>query len=210
MSWADDLVQAFENLGGQAELADIYDEIEKIRLNLTPAWKSSVRERIQRHSSDSAAYNEKNPDLFYSLEGLGNGVWGLRSKVATTPLATDLNSGEENPSVSPQVIYRILRDSTLAIKIKLLHSNTCQICRTTIELQNGQLYSEAHHIIPLGSPHNGPDTPGNMLVLCPNCHVLCDYGGIELNSSKIKSIDGHAVSEESIEYHNSAIFNRKL
>ena len=86
MTWATDLVQALENLGGQAQLSDIYCEIKQIRPNLTSAWKSSVRERIQRHSSDSLSYNPDNPDLFYSVEGLGSGIWGLRSSLNKTPL----------------------------------------------------------------------------------------------------------------------------
>ena len=205
MTWASDLVLAFENLGGQAELAHVYDEIEKIRPNLTPAWKSSVRERIQRHSSDSHAYNTKNPDLFYSLEGLGGGIWGLRSKVNSTPKAIDLNSGEENPSVSKQEVYRVLRDSTLARQVKLLHSNCCQLCSTTMKLKGDKLYSEAHHIIPLGEPHKGPDKAENLIVLCPNCHVLCDYGAITLDISKITQVDNHKISQKSIDYHNNKI-----
>ncbi len=30
---------------------------------------------------------------------------------------------------------------------------------------------------PLGSPHNGPDAPDNILCLCPNHHALFDHGG---------------------------------
>jgi len=37
-------------------------------------------------------------------------------------------------------------------------------------------YAEAAHIRPLGDPHNGPDTPDNILCLCPNHHVLFDHG----------------------------------
>ena len=211
MTWASDLVLAFENLGGQAELAHVYDEIEEIRANnLTPAWKSSVRERIQRHSSDSNAYNPKNPDLFYSLKGLGSGIWGLRSAIISTPKAIDLNSGEENPHTSKQEIYRVLRDSTLARQLKLLHSNCCQLCSTTVKLKGDKLYSEAHHIIPLGKPHKGPDTAENLIVLCPNCHVLCDYGAISLNLSKITLVDSHAISQASIDYHNNVIAESDL
>ena len=41
--------------------------------------ESSIRNIIETHSSDSDAYIEKNEDLFYSVEGKGKGVWGLRA-----------------------------------------------------------------------------------------------------------------------------------
>jgi 5-methylcytosine-specific restriction endonuclease McrA len=127
-----------------------------------------------------------------------------------TPKAIDLNSGEEKPGTSKQEIYRVLRDSTLARQIKLLHGNCCQICSTTMKLQGNKLYSEAHHIIPLGEPHNGPDKADNLIVLCPNCHVLCDYGANSLDLSNIKQVDNHQISQKSIDYHNTKIVGSNL
>lgn len=211
MTWANDIVRALENLGGQAELAQIYAEIETIRPSLTKAWKSSVRECIQRRSSDSNAYKESNPDLFYSLEGLGQGVWGLRNYLNSTPKASDLSDlGDDAPSVVKQDTYRILRDTTLARKLKKLHEDTCQLCSTQVKLRADTTYSEAHHIIPLGQPHFGPDTAENMIVLCPNCHVLCDYGAIELSLNTISMRAAHSVSSESVTYHNKSIWGGDL
>ena len=34
-----------------------------------------------------------------------------------------------------------------------------------------------------GIPHNGPDKLENMICVCPNCHVLLDFGVIRLNQS---------------------------
>ncbi|EOC1797756.1 HNH endonuclease [Vibrio fluvialis] len=205
MTWATDLVQALENLGGQAQLSDIYNEIENIRPNLTNAWKSSVRERIQRHSSDSFSYNPDNPDLFYSVEGLGSGIWGLRSSLTKTPVASDIDGGNETTLRAKQEVYRILRDTMLARKIKKLHKDQCQLCNTTVRLKNNETYSEAHHIIPIGKPHHGPDTPENIIVVCPTCHVLCDYGAIILDIKQIKQRAGHSISIKSINYHNESV-----
>ena len=74
-----------------------------------------------------------------------------------------------------------------------------------IELSNGNRYSEAHHIKPLGSPHNGPDTAENIVVLCPNHHVMLDYGVIPLEKDALNVVAGHSVSEEYIVYHNTVI-----
>jgi predicted HNH restriction endonuclease len=158
---------------------------------------------------------EINKDYYGVINYSGNADEDLQEKKTTveinhTPKAIDFNSGEEEPGTSKQEIYRVLRDSTLARQIKLLHGNCCQICSTTMKLQGNKLYSEAHHIIPLGKPHNGPDTADNLIVLCPNCHVLCDYGANSLDLSNITQVGNHQVSQKSIDYHNTKIVGSNL
>jgi predicted restriction endonuclease len=63
--------------------------------------------------------------------------------------------------------------------------------------------------MPLGSEHNGPDVAENVIVLCPNHHVMCDYGAFELKSSELRMVNGHNVSEQYIEYHNSVIYGSR-
>lgn len=71
-------IQALRNLGGKAVYADIYDEYEKIcGHNITDIQKAGIRKIIEVNSSDSKAYNGRN-DIFYSVDGIGKGVWGLR------------------------------------------------------------------------------------------------------------------------------------
>ena len=160
-----------------------------------------VRGIIEDNSSESLKFKGK--DLFYSANGLGNGVWGLRSSIPSTPIACDL--GDPEPGRTAILTYRILRDSSMARKIKALHSNRCQLCGYCLMLPDGKGYSEAHHIKPLGQPHDGPDLPENILVLCPNHHVLCDYGCISLDFSKIRQHPDHGVGLEFLDYHNSRI-----
>ena len=38
----------------------------------------------------------------------------------------------------------------------------------------GRPFLEVHHILPLG--RGGPDTPGNVIALCPNCHRQRHHG----------------------------------
>ena len=73
-----------------------------------------------------------------------------------------------------------LRDRRKAGALKERYKNTCQFCDTRLEIGNKQYYSEAAHIKGLGEPHNGPDTVGNMLVLCPNHHLQFDRGVLRL------------------------------
>lgn len=203
-NWEDDIVAALNNLGGSASYKSLYAEIERIRPELPPTWKEVVRRYIQNLSSDSDGF-KNGKDLFFSVEGKGSGTWGLRTHVKDTPEAVDLSAGHDQPSHFMARTYRVLRDTTLARQVKLLHRDRCQICGQTVRLANGATYAEAHHIRPIGSPHNGPDTAGNILVLCPNDHVLCDYGARRLNLSDLRSVTGHHVSQEFIDYHNTVI-----
>lgn len=219
--WVDDIVTALADLNGVASLADIYQKIRELRPHPHPeSLTAIIRGTIEDHSSDSAKYKGRN--LFFTVKGLGNGVWGLRSFITQTPKAVDIDasmddrdgainpnnrlSGNQFPEQKRQETYRILRDTKLARQIKLLNHHRCQLCGTSIILTDGKNYSEAHHIRPLGRPHHGPDTPGNIIVLCPNHHVMLDYGVIKLNDSDIEINIGHTISKESIEYHNETIF----
>lgn len=100
---------------------------------------------------------------------------------------------------------RIVRDTAIAKHLKELHLFRCQICGTAIRLGNGKLYAEAHHIQPLGSPYDGPDISENMIVLCPNHHVMCDFGAISLVYDKIRHHPSHVISQDFLDYHNAQI-----
>lgn len=73
------IIQALTNLGGKAHYYELYNEIERISGKImTKNTKASIRAEIERHSSDSTQFNGKK-DIFYSVNGIGNGTWGLRS-----------------------------------------------------------------------------------------------------------------------------------
>ncbi|MDP4512029.1 HNH endonuclease [Nonomuraea turcica] len=90
-----------------------------------------------------------------------------------------LNEGTPIPQRRPSTTMRVIRDSALAQQIKDLHGHHCQICGLQLRLPSGS-YAEGAHIRPVGTPHDGPDEPGNILCLCPNDHVLFDRGGLTL------------------------------
>ena len=75
-TWVEDIEQALKNLGGQATLSLIYEEVKRIRKDPLPTtWTSSIRERIEAHSSDS--HNFKGKDIFRKV---GRGTWALREQ----------------------------------------------------------------------------------------------------------------------------------
>ncbi len=128
------------------------------------------------------------------------------SSIAQTPLAHDL-SEPSNPDRVVTTTYRILRDTDLARQVKILHGFKCQICGNCIVLPNGGGYAEAHHIRPLGAPHEGPDVAENILCLCPNHHVMLDYGVIPIARSELHQVTGHSIDYQYVEYHNSYILD---
>lgn len=121
-----------------------------------------------------------------------------------TPEADDL--GAPPPERVESKTYRILRDTELARRVKALHKYQCQICGHTIQLPNGSMYAEAHHIQPLGDPHNGPDVIGNILCVCPNHHAELDYRVSKLSLSSIRTVAGHSIAAVFVDYHNR-LFN---
>lgn len=206
-TWVEDIVEALTRLGGTGTYAQIYDEMESLRPNHPGSWKQIIQRTIQDRSSDSQGW-KRHEDLFFAVEGLGRGIWGLRELAETTPVATDIDlpEGVESPERAMQSTYRILRETRLAREIKLLHRDECQICGEALRISPDKTYSEAHHIIPLGRPHNGPDRPSNIIVLCPNHHALCDMGAIILRSEMIRAVEGHEIAQDSLAYHNERIY----
>ena len=68
------IVQSLDNLGGEAELGALYEEVNKHREIPQP----SIRARLYEHASECDAYKKNNPDLFVSLDGKGGVEGGIR------------------------------------------------------------------------------------------------------------------------------------
>lgn len=200
---------ALTNLGGVATLKDLYGEVRRVRIahndTLPVSIEEVVRKELEYNSSDSSNWRGAR-DLFFSVHGIGRGTWGLRRKIEPEPRASDLPPPEETQTVTIEVtVNRIIRDTVMTRKIKALHHGKCQICETEIILPDGRNYSEAHHIIPLGAPHKGPDLPSNIIVVCPNHHAMLDLGCITLDHGALRVVSGHEIAHQSIAYHNDVI-----
>ena len=122
---------------------------------------------------------------------------------------------KRNQSDKTVTISRLVRDSVLAKKLKLLYKHQCQVCNQQLPSYNGFI-SEAHHIHPYNKTHKGDDTWGNMIVLCPNCHAQFDtlFFAIDpadrtlncldenhpFHGKKIIPIEGHELQSIYLEY----------
>jgi 5-methylcytosine-specific restriction enzyme A len=124
----------------------------------------------------------------------------------TVSKAKTLPDGQKDVKRSTFQSERIIRDTKISAWVKFAHQYQCQLCGTSLELDSGKFYAEAHHVKPLGGGHNGADVVENVLCVCPNHHVLLDYGAIVIDKSKLRCVDGHEVNDEYIHYHNTVIF----
>ena len=116
-------------------------------------------------------------------------------------------SNSPKPNRVPTTTQRIIRNGKHAERIKQIYDWTCQFCGIKLETPAGN-YAEACHIRPLGSPHDGTDELSNLLCLCPNHHVLFDYGSMFVDTNfklngenKITVHDDHKIDVENLNYH---------
>ena len=231
-AWTDEVREAFERIpNGIASYPELYANIvTNTHRALSTSWQATVRREIEQHSSDSESFLGKE-DLFYTVNGLGGGVWGLRSSIPFPIAASDvadptIAQGQNSPVPRNNVtISRIVRDTKKSQELKLLYGNRCQICDTRIELFD-RTYSEGHHLQPLGMDHNGPDKKENILVVCPNHHTELDYGAIAIdpstllvvhcdsqspfNGQQLKINPLHPLSKRYLRYHWTDIYSKAI
>ncbi|MFB4354359.1 DUF3883 domain-containing protein [Microbacterium sp. LS_15] len=79
-SWRESIVEALVALGGEGHYQEIYAEVASRRPSRPRTWQEVVRRTIQQSSSDSNAFIARNGDIFFSVDGIGHGRWGLRSR----------------------------------------------------------------------------------------------------------------------------------
>jgi putative restriction endonuclease len=179
--------------------------------------------RVIRGASHTSPYS---PPFGYRYDGLyrvedywrergrsGRIIWRFRLIKIAKEQPGRQHIAEQSESYLPTLrqettVLRIIRDTQQAKLVKELYNYQCQICGIQLQGSAG-LYAEAAHIRPLGTPHNGPDTPDNLLCLCPNHHVLFDYGGIAIaDDFSLLGTEGrlmvkpeHHINIEHIRYH---------
>ncbi|MBL9090542.1 MAG: HNH endonuclease [Planctomycetaceae bacterium] len=153
---------------------------------------------------------------------LGNGRYLLnpQSDEVVIDFAPENLFVEEVPPTVRTVTRVIrLRNTILAIDLKRRYRYRCQVCRRTLQLPNRR-YAECHHLKPLGAPHFGPDIESNLLVLCPNHHVLFDRGSLridpltwsvlrfdrEVKPRTLYRQPWHVIDQQYLDYHSTKIF----
>ena len=136
------------------------------------------------------------------LEFDGHGRYTLLTS-RSEPVAADIPQQYASPERTPTTVHRIARDVGIVGELKRLYGYRCQICGTRLELCSG-FYCEAHHLKPLGAPHNEPDTKANIVLVCPNHHVLFDYGAMRIDIESLH-VNQHLLINDFVNYHNRNI-----
>ncbi len=209
LRWVDYIVEAITNLGGVATLSQIYAEVDSIRKEpFAETWHATVRRTLQENSSDTQIYNGRE-DPFYSVEGIGSGIWGLRDYTdPETDIITTSETETAQLAEQKRVVFiqsRIIRNTRMTQLVKRLHNYRCQICSYTIQKADQTFYCEAHHIRPLGR-HSGPDLPSNILCVCPNHHAELDLGTIQIDWNALTLHPEHQINQEYVNFHNEVIY----
>ena len=79
--WRDDIIDALNRLGGEADLAEIYAKVEQIRStagrSLPESTDAVIRRELENNSSDSESFTGHR-NLFRSVNGIGGGRWAIR------------------------------------------------------------------------------------------------------------------------------------
>jgi putative restriction endonuclease len=197
--WTDDISNALLQLGGLSHYSDLYYKIEEIREeNLSENWKAVVRRTIQQHSSDSESFLKKE-DLFYTINGIGSGVWGLRNY---TPQERNVDLTEDDISfpegkkvLRKHILYE--RNPKLMIEAKKRFKELngklfCEICEFDFEEKYGEIgkdFIEGHHTIPVSEMKEGAKTKiEDIVMVCSNCHKMIHRKRPWLNQEKIKQL----------------------
>ncbi|MEU5970835.1 HNH endonuclease [Streptomyces globisporus] len=123
--------------------------------------------------------------------------------------------GDESPSRAKETTQRIVRSGAVADYVKRVHDYSCQVCGTRLATPTGA-YAEAAHIQALGRPHDGPDVAANVLCLCPNHHVLFDFGMLTISDNltvtdrssgasqgRLREIPEHRIDRQYLAYHRA-------
>jgi len=159
-------------------------------------------------------------DGYFRERPASDGFLRWRYMLHRVPASAALVLRDESspPARVEQTIQRIVRDTRITRQIKELYDYTCQVCEVCLPTPVAP-YAEAAHIRPLGRPHDGRDILSNVLCLCPNDHVLFDFGAITVSPNTFlvtgdRSVEGrtllmrprHKVDPANLDYHGEAIF----
>ena len=159
-------------------------------------WKAVIRATLEINSSDSDAFNGE--DLFYSVEGLGNGHWGLRNFESKTyvELTQEDDEFSEGKILLKNHLQRERNVKLIELSKKKFiekHGHLfCEICGFDFEEVYGELgkkFIEAHHIKPVSQmTENEKTNIDDIVMVCSNCHSMIHRKKPWLTVDKIKSI----------------------
>lgn len=199
-AWGDDILEAMENIGGPANYEKIYGQVKKVRLGNHRSWPKNaeaiIRREIQQASSDSSSWKGQKDDYF-SVAGLGQGIWSIRDATKIRITSKDsfnfeglYVSGLEGVVFEASYLKRS-RNRSLVAECRERDREVCQTCHTKPMGRNKVTVIEVHHLNPLLSAdsHGLMTKLKDLVCLCPTCHRIAHTGDQQpLSLDEIKNI----------------------
>ena len=191
------VVQALKMLGGHAYLKDIYDAFGKLNGDTPLAlnYQAIVRSILERYSSDSTVFEGKE-NLFYSVDGIGNGHWGLLEYKNTFELSQDDDEFCEGKLLLKKHLQRERNPKLISTAKKFFiakHGHLfCEVCGFDFKEKYGEIgenFIEAHHVKPISEMSDGDITKiEDIIMVCSNCHSMIHRKKPWLSKEDLKSI----------------------
>lgn len=200
-TWLEEITELLVELGGHAYYKDIYEKMQErnsVEFVTNKDWKAQVRGTIERFSSDSEYYNGKT-DVFYAVEGIGKGHWGLRD---FEPSENNVDITEDDESFSEgkkKLRQHICRERNYKViklakeRFKEEHGRLfCEVCNFDFSEKYGDIgedYIEGHHTIPVSDIPEGYKTKvEDIALVCANCHRMLHRKRPWLKHDKLKEL----------------------
>ncbi|EFM09521.1 HNH endonuclease [Paenibacillus curdlanolyticus YK9] len=227
-------IDEFKKLAEQSHRNTMESAITLKKQDVPNTQKVSVSSKV-RNPNTEQVQREQRSDVLPSGTRQAAVITNPNKDPGFQPIETKISSQQRNKNlvVKPigtllpvrvkNTVSRVVRSSSLVRYLRDLYSDACQICGQRIDLGPGGTFSEVHHIQPLGK-HRGADVIENMIVVCPNHHIMFDRGAITVDLSNKKVIHAnpknelngndivlkHEIENRYIEYHNLYIYNREV
>lgn len=186
--WLNEIIEILTELGGDGTLSQIKTKVmERNKIDLSKyqhekSISAQIRKTIYYHSSECDIYKGEQ-DLFYAVNGKGNGCWGLRDFDNNNDW--DLIDLEEGFSEGKQILRTHLsyerNNQVIALAKEHFKQQNggklfCEICGFDFYKTYGELgkdYIEGHHIIPVSQLKKGEKTRlEDIIMVCSNCHRM--------------------------------------
>jgi 5-methylcytosine-specific restriction enzyme A len=106
----------------------------------------------------------------------------------TSPRLDELETVKVKTEVKERILKIRQRNHQIVKNLKKIYNGHCQISgdKLTFKKKNGELYSEVHHLIPLGE--NGSDAYANAIIVSPLIHRMLHYANVSaIDLSRIKN-----------------------
>ncbi|ABR50372.1 putative restriction endonuclease [Alkaliphilus metalliredigens QYMF] len=182
-SWLSEIIEVLNELGGEGTLQDIYMRLEERKhMDFTKTWRNTVRRTIYDNSSDSDGY--KGRDVFYSVSGKGEGIWGLNEyepSVDNVDLSED-DTGFQEGKKKARIHISRERNPKVIRKAKKIFSDKhsgqlfCEICGFNFHAFYGEIgegFIEGHHTVALSELDEDTITKAeDISIVCSNCHRM--------------------------------------